>query len=86
MPLLVTSWWLMMAAHEAEPFEDRCQQVRQLIWKMSGVQAVGMAESGGQPLVKVYFESRESLEAANLAARIQGVRVETVVSDAFRAN
>ncbi|MGB1816032.1 MAG: hypothetical protein ACPHJ3_11815 [Rubripirellula sp.] len=53
---------------------------------MSGVQAVGMAESGGQPLVKVYFESRESLEAANLAARIQGVRVETVVSDAFRAN
>ena len=75
-----------MAAHEAEPFEDRCQQVKQLIWKISGVQAVGMAESDGQPSVKVYFESGESLEAANLPARMQGVRVEAVVSDAFRAN
>lgn len=80
-----------MVAHDAgasdeASLEDRIKQVRQLLWGVSGVQAVGMGGSDREPVVRVYFESQESHDAANLAASMKGVTVEAVVSNAFRAN
>ena len=75
-----------MVAHEEESIEIRVRTARQFIWTFQGVQAVGLADDTNAPVIKVYFESREALDAASLASCIHGIGVEAVVSKAFRAS
>ena len=52
----------------------------------SGVCAVGVTDVDAVVTLKAYFESIETLEAADLPSQIDGIPVQSVVSGRFNAN
>ncbi len=65
---------------------DRITNAKQVLLNLPGVCAVGVTDVDAVVTLKVYFESIETLEAADLPSQIDGIPVQAVVSGRFNAN
>ena len=67
------------------PDPEILESIRNRLFALRGVQAVGESEIDGDFCLKVYFDSERSLTAAGIEHIVEGVRITTTVSGVIRS-